>query len=84
MPIGPVYTEAFPRLRHRGWPFTVFVNTDAVDRRHANTMSWNQLREIEDGGGTAGNHSRTHDHLVRRRDGETREQWRRRVGDDVL
>ena len=79
-----VYTEAFPRLRHRGWPFTVFVNTDAVDGRHANTMNWNQLREIEDGGGTAGNHSRTHDHLVRRRDGETREQWRRRVGDDIV
>ena len=79
-----VYTEAFPRLRYRDWPFTVFVNTDAVDRRHANTMSWNQLREIEDGGGTAGNHSRTHDHLVRRRDGETRDQWRRRVRDDIL
>ena len=79
-----VYTEAFPRLRRRGWPFTVFANTDAVDRRHANTMSWNQLREIEDSGGTVGNHSRTHDHLVHRRDGETREQWRRRVGDDIL
>ena len=79
-----VYTEAFPLLQRRGWPFTVFVSTDAVDGRHGNTMSWNQLREIEAGGGTIGNHSRTHDHLVRRRDGETREQWRRRVGDDIL
>ena len=57
-------------LRRRGWPFTVFVSTDAVDGRHGNTMSWDQLREIEAGGGTIGNHSRTHDHLVRRRDGE--------------
>ena len=79
-----VYTEAFPMLRRRGWPFTVFVSTDAVDGRHGNTMSWDQLREIEAGGGTIGNHSRTHDHLVRRRDGETHEQWRRRVGDDIL
>ena len=79
-----VYTEAFPRLRHRGWPFTVFVDTDAVDGRHANTMSWNQLREIAAGGATVGNHSRTHDHLVRRRNGETREHWFRRVKDDIL
>ena len=79
-----VYTEAFPRLRRRGWPFTVFVNTDAVDRHHANTMSWSQLREIEGGGGTVGNHSRTHDHLIRRHDGETRERWHRRVEDDIL
>ena len=79
-----VYTDAFPMLRRRGWPFTVFVSTDAVDGLHGNAMSWDQLREIEAGGGTIGNHSRTHDHLVRRRDGETREQWRRRVGDDIL
>ena len=79
-----VYTDAFPMLRRRGWPFTVFVSTDAVDGRHGSAMSWGQLREIEAGGGTIGNHSRTHDHLVRRRDGETREQWRRRVGDDIL
>ena len=79
-----VYTEAFPRLRRRSWPFTVFVYTDAVDWRHANTMSWSQLRAIEDGGGTVGNHSRTHDHLVRRRGGETRDQWRRRVSADIL
>ena len=79
-----IYMEAFPRLQRRGWPFTVFVNTDAVDRRHANTMSWNQLRAIEAGGGTVGNHSRTHDHLVRRCEGETHEQWRIRVSADVL
>ena len=79
-----VYTEAFPRLRRRSWPFTVFVYTDAVDRRHANTMSWTQLREIEAGGGTVGNHSRTHDHLVRRREVETRAQWRSRVSADIL
>ena len=79
-----VYTQAFPMLRRRGWPFTVFVSADAVDGRHGSTMSWDQLREIEAGGGTVGNHSRTHEHLVRRRDGETREQWRRRVAGDIL
>jgi peptidoglycan/xylan/chitin deacetylase (PgdA/CDA1 family) len=29
-----VYRNARPMLRERGWPFAVFVNTDAVDAGH--------------------------------------------------
>ena len=78
-----VYTEAWPRLRRRGWPFTVFVNSEAVDRGYATTMSWAQLRELTRGGGDIGNHSHTHDHLVRRRAGESESDWRRRVRRDI-
>ena len=78
-----VYTEALPRLRVRGWPFTVFVNSEAVDRGYASTMSWAQLRALLDAGGEIGNHSHTHDHLVRRRAGESGADWRRRVTRDI-
>ncbi len=78
-----VYTEAWPRLRKRGWPFTVFVNSEAVDRGYASTMSWAELRQLARGGVDIGNHSHTHDHLVRRRAGESVADWRRRVTRDI-
>lgn len=78
-----VYSEAWPRLRKRDWPFTVFVNSEAVDRGYAETMSWEQIRELARAGVEIGNHSHTHDHLVRRRNGESEADWRRRVRHDI-
>lgn len=78
-----VYTEAWPRLRRRGWPFTVFVSTDYVDRGFGNYMTWTQLRELAGSGVHLGNHSRSHAHLVRRREGESREQWLGRVRSEI-
>lgn len=78
-----VYTEAFPRLRQRGWPFTLFVNTMAVDRGYSSSLNWEQIRELNRAGAEIGNHSHTHDHLVRRRDGESAADWRLRVTRDI-
>jgi peptidoglycan/xylan/chitin deacetylase (PgdA/CDA1 family) len=79
-----VWREAWPRLRTRGWPFTVFVATDPVDRNLSAMMSWAQMREMAATGlVTFANHSRTHDHLIRRRPDESRAQWRARVRADL-
>ncbi len=79
-----VYTEAFPRLRKRGWPFTLFVNTQGVDDGVSSYMTWGQMREMAEAGVHFGNHSHGHDHLIRRRDGENEQQWRERVRGDLL
>ncbi len=78
-----VYDEAFPVLRAKGWPFTVFVTTQYIAEGYRHYMSWQQLREIERFGGETGNHSRTHRHLVRHRGDETKEQWRKRVISEI-
>lgn len=78
-----VHAEAWPRLKARGWPFTVFVNTDAVDAGHHPYMSWDQLRELAEAGAAIENHSATHAHLVAREAGESRSDWRERVRADV-
>jgi len=78
-----VYTQAFPRLRARGWPFTVFVSTDGVDRGYRAFMDWEQMREMQARGASFANHSASHDYLVRRRDGETEARWRERVRADI-
>ena len=46
-----VYSEAFPRLKRYGFPFTLFVATDAVDRADSGAykryMTWAQVKEVE-------------------------------------
>ena len=58
------YTEAWPRFREAGLPFTVFVATDPVDNGLANFLTWDQLREIRDGGGGIGHHTASHLRMV--------------------
>jgi biofilm PGA synthesis lipoprotein PgaB len=78
-----VLTEALPLLESRGWPFTVFVNTDAIDAGYGGYLSWDELRTLAQRGASIGNHSVSHSHLVRRLEGETAAGWRRRVADEV-
>lgn len=78
-----VYTEAWPRLRQKGFPFTVFVATDPVDQGLKGYMSWDQLRELHAAGVTLANHSASHGYLVRRRPDETPQAWIIRVSGDI-
>ena len=59
-----VYSEAFPRLQKSGFPFTLFVATDPVDRRIGSYMSWDQIRELKAAGATIGSQTHTHLHMV--------------------
>jgi len=76
-----VFETAYPLLRRRGWPFTVFVSTHVVGG--GNFMTWAQMRQMAAHGATFANHSDTHDHLIRRRPGESAEAWRKRVSGDI-
>lgn len=78
-----VYQHAFPRLKKRGWPLTIFVSTDAVDQRRPAYMSWAQLREMQAHNVTLANHSSSHAHLITQRPNEDLAAWRQRVIDDI-
>ncbi len=58
-----VYTEAWPRLRAAGLPFTLFVATDAIDRNFEGYMSWDQIRELQQAGVTIGSQTASHMHM---------------------
>lgn len=58
-----IYSEAWPRLRRAGLPFTVFVATDTVDRGAANYMGWEELRELANAGVEIGNMTASHPHM---------------------
>lgn len=78
-----IVQEALPQLARRSWPFTVFVSTDAIDQGFKGFMSWNDLRRIEAAGGIIANHSKTHDHLVRRQSDESSSAWLHRIESDM-
>lgn len=59
---------AFPLLRERKMPFSIFVATDRSDEGAGSFLSWTQMREMANSGlVTFGAHSLSHAHL---------EQWR--------
>ncbi len=58
-----IYTEAWPRLKKAGFPFTLFVATDPIDHKLGNYMSWDQVREMAAAGVTIGGHTVTHLHM---------------------
>ena len=57
-----VYTTAWPALKLRNYPFTVFVATDPIDQHLSPYMSWSQLRELAEAGVAMGNHGAAHIH----------------------
>jgi len=78
-----VHETAWPMLRKRGWPFAVFVNTDAIDAARAPYMTWDDLRDLHADQVTIGNHSASHAHLIARQAGESQRAWRQRVRADL-
>lgn len=58
------HREAWPRLAARGFPFTLFVSTDAADGGAGDLMNWDQIREMAAAGVTIGHHSAAHAHMA--------------------
>ncbi|MDC0458600.1 polysaccharide deacetylase family protein [Alphaproteobacteria bacterium] len=58
-----VFTEAWPRLKAKGFPFTVFVATDPIDRKNRGYMSWDQLRQLQADGVGIGSQTASHPHM---------------------
>ncbi len=61
-----VYEIAYPKLRERNLPFTLFVATRPIDRKLPDYMNWDQIRELRDAGVTIGSQTHTHLHMAAR------------------
>lgn len=78
-----IYETAYPLLKQRKMPFTVFIATEPVQQKLKSFMTWAQLREISAHGATIANHTHTHAHLVRRQSNETEKEWLERVRKEI-
>lgn len=79
-----VYNIARPMLDSRGWPYTVFVSTEFIDKQYGNYVSWEQLRRMAEQGATIGNHGVHHRSAVERDAGESKREWLARVRGDMV
>ncbi len=78
-----VLTTAAPALKRRGWPFTVFVATDAIDQGLKPYLSWDELRKLKSFGAELANHSATHGHMIRRSEGQSEKAWLRAQRENI-
>ncbi|MDX3772696.1 polysaccharide deacetylase family protein [Chromatiaceae bacterium AAb-1] len=78
------YTTAHPILMEFGFPYTVFVSPDVIDKKTGPVMNWQQLREMAEAGVLIANHSSLHDHMARPEKGESHADWLQRMEHDIL
>jgi peptidoglycan/xylan/chitin deacetylase (PgdA/CDA1 family) len=78
-----VYETAYPMLKARGWPLTVFVSSRSVDLKQKPYMSWDQMREMSKYGVSFENHGHGHIHMIRKKSGESDQDWLLRVRKDI-
>jgi peptidoglycan/xylan/chitin deacetylase (PgdA/CDA1 family) len=60
------YTEAFPELQKRKFPFTVFIYPKIIGQT-SNALTWGQIREMADAGVDIQSHALSHPFLTRRK-----------------
>ncbi len=78
-----IYSTALPILEKYHYPFTVFINTDAVDEHFDGYMNWRDVKALAANPlVTLGNHSADHRHLIRA-PGESTQAWRARVTQSI-
>ena len=74
------YTEAFPELQKRKFPFTVFIYPNIIGNATI-AMTWKQIREMAEAGVDIQSHSLSHPYLSRRKheamDDEAYAKWLR-------
>ncbi len=77
-----ILTEAMPRLLDRGFPFTVFINTDAVNNS-LSSISWDDVRAMHEAGVAIGAQSAGHGHMAFMDRGRVEEDLARMTSDFI-
>jgi peptidoglycan/xylan/chitin deacetylase (PgdA/CDA1 family) len=60
------YTEAFPELQKRKFPFTVFIYPNIIGKT-SNALTWEQIREMSNAGVDIQSHALSHPFLTKRK-----------------
>ena len=77
-----ILTEAMPRFLDRGFPFTVFINTDAVNNS-LTSVSWDDVRAMHEAGVAIGGQSAGHGHMAFMDRGRIEEDLARMTSDFI-
>lgn len=78
-----VYSKAWPILKEFGYPFTVFLYVEGVEKGYKNYLTWEQVKEMQEAGVDFQDHSYSHHHLVNRPEGFTESRYRQWIRADL-
>lgn len=78
-----IYQFGFPILKERDFPFTVFINTEPVQRKSRSFLSWEQMKEMQGFGGVFANHTISHPYMLRKNEAESDVEWLTRMRTEV-
>jgi peptidoglycan/xylan/chitin deacetylase (PgdA/CDA1 family) len=77
-----VYTLAFPVLRQYQFPATLFLYTDFIDNG-PDQLSWQEIKEMIDGGMEIGSHSLSHCNLLNMKQNESHIDYLKRIDKEI-
>ena len=78
-----IYTEAFGFLKEHSIPFTVFVNSQFVNRKSKRYLSWEDMRVMGKSGAEFANHTYAHIHLPRV-ERDDYKKWKKIASEDIV
>ncbi|MDP2643362.1 MAG: polysaccharide deacetylase family protein, partial [Desulfobacterales bacterium] len=78
-----LYANAYPVLREFGYPFTVFLPTEPVDKGYRSSLTWDQVRRLKSEGVDFQDHSYSHGRMGDIPAGADRKSYRERIRDDL-
>ncbi len=58
-----VFTKAFPILRRFGYPFTVFIPTEAIEKHYPDYINWDEIYQMKQAGVDFQDHTYAHHKL---------------------
>ncbi|WP_394202628.1 polysaccharide deacetylase family protein [Shewanella waksmanii] len=75
---------AHPILKEYGFPYTIFIAIEPIEKQYSEMMSWDTLKRLAKEGAEIANHSWAHEHLVRKLADESDSQWLARIEQSIL
>ena len=78
-----VYNDAWPILKSFGYPFTIFLNVEAINRKYKDFVSWDQVRELASAGVDIQDHTYSHHRLADRPEGMDDAAYRAWIAADL-
>lgn len=77
------YEVAYPILKKHGFTAGLFIYTDFIGAS-ADSLTWEQLREMKADGFEVGSHSLSHSDLTKKREGEDEDQYTDRIRKELI
>lgn len=78
-----IYNNAWPVLKKHGFPFTVFLYVEGIERGYKNYLTWDQIKEMQAAGVDFQDHSFSHHYLADKPVGLNEEEYRTWIKKDL-